>query len=255
MKQLKLLIVSLFALSFCQLNAWAQENDILNFRVIADQPNELILEVEYFYSGNMGNKIGMSAGVSGEQDYKIGVSPAWVYKGRNVAKIYLSAIERRVSGPFTTRDLKFYMYDQSSGRRVSMTKSYPYKKTWLFDPPGARKGHRSEHDQIPQISKRPVYQVHGYSKEAGGAFKATIKFVSKFQAMLQMSHSNQTDEWIKMRVETVSKKDIRMYAKLPSGNSMEWDVSFSRDMASLNGSVTMSASRKSYFEVTGNRVE
>jgi hypothetical protein len=255
MKRLSLLIAFMFTISFCQPNVWAQKNDILDFRVISDKPNELIVEVDYVYSGNMGKKIGLSAGVSGEQDYKIGVSPAWVHTGRNVAKIYLSAIEERASGPFTTRDLRFYMYEQLSGQRVSMIKRFPFKKTWLVDRPITRKGHRSKQNQRHQISNRLAYQVHGYSKEAGGSFKAMIQFVSKYQAKLQMDHSFQTDEWIDMRVETVSKRNIRMLTMLPSGNSMKWDIVFSRDMKSLNGNVIMSSSNKSHFEVTGRRVE
>lgn len=251
----RLLIVFMFAISLCQPNAWAQENDIHDFRVISDRPNELIVEVDYVYSGDMGNKIGMSAGVSGEQNYKIGVSPAWVYKGRHVAKINLGVIEERASEPFTTRDLTFYMYEQSSGQRVSMIRRFPFKKTWLSDRPATRKGHQSENNQRPQISKQLAYQVQGYSKEAGGSFKAKIKFVSKYQAKLQMNHFSQTDGWIDMRVETVSKRNIHMFAMLPSGNSMKWDVVFSEDMKSLNGNVIMSSSNKSYFEVTGRRVK
>lgn len=253
--RLQSLIAFLFVIALCQPIVWAQENDILDFRVISDLPDELVVEVEYVYSGNMGNKIGISAGVSGEQNYKIGVSPAWVYKGRHVAKINLGAIEKRASGAFTTRDLKFYMYDQSSGRKVSMVKRFSYEKNWLSDRSAIRKGPLSKPSKRPLEFKRLAYRVNGYSKKAGGSFRATIQFASKYHAKLQMNQSGQGGDWIDMNVETVSNRNIRMYAKLPSGNSMEWDVAFSNDMNSLNGHVVMHSSFKNSFEVTGDRVE
>jgi hypothetical protein len=255
MMRLQSFIGLLFAISLCQPIAWAQENEILDYRVISDRPNELVVEVAYVYSGNMGNKIGISAGVSGEQNYKISVSPAWVYKGRNVAKINLGAIEERASGPFITRDLSFYMYDQLSGQKVSMVKRFSYKKEWLSDRSASRKGHMPERNQRDQIFKPLAYNVNGYSKDAGGSFRATIQFVSKYQAKLKMSPSDHMDGWIDMRVETVAKRNIRMFAMLPSGNSMEWVVAFSKDMQSLNGNVIMSSSNKSNFVVSGHIIE
>lgn len=247
--------VSLLAILFLQSNVSAQGNEILGFQVISDRPNELVIEVNYVYSGNMGDKIGMSAGVSGEKDYKIGVTPAWVHTGRNVAKIQLSAIEERASGPFSTRDLRFYMYDQTSGNKVSAVKRFSYKKDWLVDRSAMRKDHPSYKSQKHQNAYQIAYQVHGYSKAAGGAFKATIQFVSRYKAKLKMNHSSHGGGWIDMSVETVSKRNVRMFAMLSSGNSMDWNVVFSRDMSSLDGNVIMSGSNKSNFEISGRRIE
>ena len=36
-------------------SAWAQYNDIVNFRVLSDTQNELVLEIQSYYTGIHGN--------------------------------------------------------------------------------------------------------------------------------------------------------------------------------------------------------
>lgn len=131
MKTEKIIFAAFLALIACFSTlgkGFAQNDAIIDYRILSRTNNEIALEVEYIYSGRFGSRIAMGCSAAGQARMYAGYKGGWVQAGRNRTTVRLSLIEERTSQPVRIESIIFNMYVPPSGRRVA-SKTFPLNVT------------------------------------------------------------------------------------------------------------------------------
>lgn len=106
-------------------------NDILAFRVVSEQSNQLVVDVDYTYSGDHGQTafLSVSFGITGTKPPRFEFKPAKIDTGRGTARITVTC--KPESEPVYTHGVFFRM---SRGQELAR-KRFDHKKIWSL--PGA----------------------------------------------------------------------------------------------------------------------
>ncbi len=112
-----------------QAQAQAQDNSIDRVAVHGESRDELVLAVEYTYSGNHGERVFLSAVMAdgGEPSPYYAYGPGRVERGRHRARVTLGMNER-APDIFSTDQIRVAMY--VDGGDPFLTRTFRYPKTW-----------------------------------------------------------------------------------------------------------------------------
>jgi hypothetical protein len=109
-----------------------EPNRFLGFRVVAEEPARLVLDVDYYYNGQWGQKTSIDAEFGNDGRLRAGCEcksePA--ERGRGTARVILTA--QKAEAPFETTQLRFSMLSWGPSYR----QSFDHRKQWSWPEEG-----------------------------------------------------------------------------------------------------------------------
>lgn len=109
--------------------AQGQPSQIESLSVVSESADAVTLQVVYFYNGDQGSDVFMSAKMvqNGAQSAYYGYRPGAVRRGRNRTRVELNATER-APDLFSTNQIEVGMY--VGGGSVFLNRAFTFAKTW-----------------------------------------------------------------------------------------------------------------------------